>query len=265
MPSRIVATPFIILALIFGAMAFLSEGEWAYWIVPNFIVLAVIYSLHPQIDWYWFEKHPPIMDEHLQKYVERLSSFYRQLNTADQQKFRDRVQLYLIANEYFLRGPEDNLTPPDDLKALFAIPLVELTFREKENWRLKKFERLVLYPTSFPSPNNHDLHAGEIETEDGVIIAALDLAKQWVDRPAQAFPMLHYQIAKAYLWSFMEKRNALQGTLSVEEVEKIGGLTLDELSKYLGEPELDSEALLLAYYYTKPEAFRKVAPNVSIH
>lgn len=262
MPSRFVAAPFIILAVIFGALAFLSDSDWAMWIIPNFIVLAVIYSLHPQIDWYWFEKHPPAMDERLQHNLMGLSIFYRKLDPAHQQKFRDRVQLYLLANEFLLRGPEENITPPDDLKALFAIPLVELTFNELENWRLKKFERLVLYPTSFPSPNNHDLHASEMETEDGVIIAALDLLKLWVDQPQQAFPLMHYEMARAYLWSFMGKRGGLKGQLDWPKLEKIGGMEQAEVVKYLGITEVDEEALGLAYFYTKPDMFQAVAPEV---
>lgn len=245
MPSRVIAAPFILLAILFACLAFFFHRDFAFWIIPNFVVLAVIYSLHPQIDWMWYIRHPPEMDKRLELYVERLSPFYQGLDVAGKKKFLDRVSLYIIANEFILRGIEDNMTPPDDLKALFAVPLVELTFNEEENWRLKKFERLVLYPTSFPSPQNHDLHACEMETEDGVIIIALDLAKRWLDAPTKVFSLIHYQMGMAYLWSFPDKRSALKGKMDEQMLEQKTGMTAEELKQYLGLEKLDWEALAL--------------------
>lgn len=259
MPSRILATPFLIIAIILAAFAYLNDGAGAIWIAPNFIILAVIYSLHPQIDWYWYEKHPPEMDERLLAHVQRLSPFYQQLNQADQKKFRNRVQLYLQANEFLLRGIEDNITPPDDLKALFAIPVVEITFNEVVNWRLKKFERLVLYPTSFPSPNNHELHACEIETEDGVIIVALDLAQIWVDHPAQRFPIMHYAVAQAFLWTFIEKRNQLKQEIEHSTIEQMTGFKEEEIQQIIGSQEIDTAALSLAYYIRSASHINKLS------
>lgn len=189
------------------------------------------------------------MDPRLEAYVRRLSKFYRSQDENGQQKFRDRVQLYMLANEFLLRGPEENKAAPDDLKALFAIPVVEMTFDQEENWRLQKFERLIFYPTSFPSPQHHDLHAGEIETEDGVMIIALDLAKQWIDHPEKTFPLIHYIVAQAYLWSFMEKRKP--EAISWSEIENTTGLSREKIVEIVGLEDVDLQALALAYKTSK--------------
>ena len=243
MPARVLSAPFIILLILFGCLAFFIDGDYAFWIIPNAVILAVIYSLHPHINWMWYERHPPEMDPRLERYVAHLSPFYRGLDTAGQKKFRDRVELYLLANEFLLRGPKDNIQAPDDLKALFAIPVVELTFAEEGNWRLKKFEHLIFYPTSFPSPQDHDLHACEMETEDGVVIVALDLAKRWVDAPDKAFPIMHYQMAQAYLWSFPDKRVGVDERALEDKLKARYGMGEGKLKEYLGLKTVDWSAI----------------------
>ncbi|NNE30307.1 MAG: hypothetical protein HKN16_11770 [Saprospiraceae bacterium] len=243
MPSRFVAAPFILALGFFALLTFYKDGSFAVWMIPFAIVLAVIYALHPQIDWWWYKDHPPRLDKRLEGMIRRLSAFYRGLDVPGKKKFQDRISLYTLANEFLMRGPKENVAAPDDLKVLFAIPVVELTFDQEENWRLKNFQRMIYYPTSFPSPRIHDLHATEMETEDGVILVALDKIKKWVDRPGKAFPLMHYIMARAYLWSFPDKRAKLPEQV---DVQALVGASLEDLKQHLGEPEPDLQAVDLA-------------------
>ena len=258
--SRYIAAPFGLGLVIALTMTFLVSADYSWYIIPCFIALAIVYALHPQLDWWWANKHTPAMDSKLELWINKISPFYRQLNDLDKKKFQDRITLYLMANEYLLRGPEDFGSMPDDLKSLFAVPVVEMTFNQEEGWRLKKFERLILYPQPFPSPNFPTfIHSSEIEVEDGVIIAAISRLMDWVQAPERHFSLLHYEVAKAYMWTFREKINPSSIKFDWNELEAIGGFSEKELQeKIVGLPNIDPVAVLLSYYFTRGEKMKNV-------
>ena len=243
-------------------VTFLVDSSYSLWIVPFVAGLGGLYALHPAVDWWWANKHKPEMDGKLEVWVKTISPFYRELDTDGQKKFRDRIMLYLLANEYLLRSPDDFGAMPDDLKSFFAVPVVEMTFNLEANWRLKRFERMVLYPNKFPSPNHpKHIHASEMETEDGVIIAALSDIIAWSQDQEKKFSLLHYEMAKAFMYSF-PKEEYPSDLASWEVLEKIGGWSESKLSQeIIGLPEIDPMAVAMSYYFTRGDRMKSGAPE----
>ncbi len=246
------------------ALTFLVDSKYALWGVPFFVALGGLYALHPAIDWWWANKHTPPMDSRLEIWIKKISPFYNSLSGVEAQKFRDRITLYLLANEYLLRSPEDFGAMPDDLKTYFAVPAVEMTFKkETEDWRLPKFERMVIYPNKFPSPNFPEhIHASEMETEDGVIIASLNDLNLWSQAPEKRFSILHYEMAKAFLFTYRNEKypNAL---INWELLEKIGGFSEEQLrTEIIGLPNIDPMGVAISYYFTRRERMELEAPEL---
>jgi len=263
MLSRYIGAALGLGLIIATLITFLIDSKYSLWIVPFVAGLGGLYALHPAIDWWWANKHKPEMDPKLEVWIKAISPFYTKLDADDQKKFRDRIMLYLLANEYLLRSPDDFGAMPDDLKSFFAVPLVELTFNRESNWRLKKFERLVLYPNKFPSPNHpRHIHASEMESEDGVIIAALSEIIAWSQNQEKKFSLLHYEMAKAFMFSF-PKEGYPNGLVSWEVLEKIGGWSKEVISNdIVGLPGLDRMAVAITFFFTRGEKMKTIAPSL---
>lgn len=263
MLSRYVGAGLGLGLMIATLVTFFIDSKYSFWIVPFVAGLGGLYALHPAIDWWWANKCEPEMDEKLRVWIRTISPFYRNLDGEDQKKFEDRIMLYLLANEYLLRSPDDFGAMPDDLKSFFAVPVVELTFNREENWRLKKFERLVIYPNKFPSPNHpKHIHASEMETVDGVIIVALSEILAWSQNQEKRFSLAHYEMAKAFMFSF-PKEGYPSGLANWELLEKIGGWSEDQLSKeIIGLPEIDNMAVAICFYFTRSVQLQTESPEL---
>ncbi len=263
MLSRYIAVGMGLGLLIAIMITFLIDSKYSLWIVPFVAGLGGLYALHPAIDWWWANKRKPEMDEKLKVWIRTISPFYRSLDEVDKKKFENRIMLYLLANEYLLRSPDDFGAMPDDLKSFFAVPAVEMTFNRTDNWRLKKFERLVIYPNKFPSPNHpKHIHASEMETVDGVIIAALSELLAWSQNQEQRFSLLHYEMGKAFMFSFPNEGYPID-LVSWEIIEKIGGWSEEQLSKeVIGLPNIDITGVAICFYFTKAERMKSEAPDL---
>jgi len=270
MLSKYIAIPFGIGLVIFGTLAFLVGPQYSKGLIPCFLALAAIYSLHPQIDWWWAQTHPPVMDDKLRVWVRKVSPFYNTLNEAERTKFETRVMLYLMANEFLLKSPKEDGTMPDDLKALFAIPQVELTFfmpdGDNDNWRFKKFERLVFYPHPFPTPNFPTLHHSELETTDGVVIANLQKVISWIQDAGNQFSNLHYEYAKIFLMA-LPKHGLYDALPSMkdfgwEDLEKIFNMDQETIGEHVGLANIDPRAVLIQSFFTKNAQLNAVRPDL---
>ena len=123
------------------------------------IILAGIYVLSPQIDWWYFKKNPPVMPEGMARILRQFYPYYRALNEDLKAAFRNRLMMYLKCVE-FIGKPEKVV--PEDIQMIVAAAITQLTFGLPD-YRLRKFERIVIYPHPFPSPQYKEhLHNSEI-------------------------------------------------------------------------------------------------------
>ncbi|MEO1514562.1 MAG: zinc-dependent peptidase [Bacteroidota bacterium] len=258
MPSRILSAPFVIGLLYCLYQAWENDESYAMYIVPQVLALAVIYILQPQIDWWWYKKRPPELDPPLARMLERFVSFYHHLNLHQKRRFRQRVVLFVMAQDFIAKGFED---VPEDVKYVIAANAVQLTFGQEE-FLFPKFEHLVVYPVPFPSPQFPDRrHASELQEEDGVLMFSAEQLMAGTFQPKRHFNIVLYEYARAFQLSYPSKAYPSYDEFIWEKLEAISGLKEAYIRAYIGLEEIDVSAIAVALFFTRPEQFKAVLPQ----
>ncbi len=258
MPSRIIALPFLVMIAICTFLVMKTDlfGYMNY-ALPPFFALAIIYILQPQIDWYYYKRNPPEMDEQIKRLLIKYSTFYEGLSLENKKRFRDRVCLYSMANEFIPKGIEEI---PSDLKAIVAASVVQLTFG-REDFLLNKFERVILYLQAFPSPQFPEtFHASEIFEEDGVMLFSVEHLNLGFKNPKQYFNVGLHEYAKVFLQSYPLLDYPDLAATHWEELEKISGFSKATIEKFMGLETDELLAVSINYFHSFPQAFKTQLP-----
>lgn len=256
--SKFLSFPFVIVLLV--CLYFVWEGDLSpIYIVPNVIILASIYVLSPHIDWLWYQRNPPEMDGKLRAFLEKVFPYYRNLAPKEKERFRIRVNMYMIATEFMPKAMEN---VPDDIKGLIAANVVMLTFGQKD-YRLPKFERIVVYPHPFPSPQfPKHLHASEIFEEDGVILFSLEQLVPGVARQTQFYNIALHEYAKIFMLSYPENHYPEIDAATAEKLEIISDFKNIKVQDFIGLPMHEPSLLAINYFFTFPLKFKNELPEI---
>ena len=258
MLSRLIALPFVLGACIALYLTWETDESYALYIIPMALSLAVIYILQPQIDWWWYKRKPPELDLPLIRLLDQHFPFYQKLSPALKIRFRQRMVLYMLANDYIGKGFE---VVPEDVKGMLAANVVMITFGQ-EDFLLNKFERIVVYPHPFPSPQHpRHLHACEHFEEDGVILFSAEHLIAGILQSTKYFNTGLYEYARVYQSSYPEKPYPVFDEFIWGKIEAICGFSKEGLEKYIGLPEIEALAICIALYFIYPEKVRQLMPN----
>ena len=259
MLSRYLAIPFLLGTAVVLILALLVDSQYSVWIIPQVVVLAILYVLSPQIDWWYYKRRPPQMPAVMEQVLDKYFAYYRNLNIEAKKHFRNRLMMYFHAVE-FIGKPESNV--PDDMKMMTAANLIQLTFG-LEDYRLSKFERIVLYPHPFPSPQFPEhLHNSEIYEEDGVLLFSGEHLISAFRFPKQYFNLALHEYAKGYMLSYPNKPFPQNDDELWKKISLIGTYNKEQLEKYIGLPEVDSVAVSIVCFFTFPKIFQGQLPEL---
>jgi hypothetical protein len=256
--SRYFYIPFVIAAVSFLLTTAITKNyDYALYAVPCVVALAVIYILSPQIDWWWYQKHPPELPGMVRHLINTNSAFYQNLSAVEKTRFRNRMAMYMEANEFMAQGME---SAPPDVKGIVAASAVQLTFGH-EDYLLNPFEHIVIYPHPFPSPQHpEEWHACEHFEEDGVIMFSAEQLVPGFLEPQRFLNLGLYEYARV----FMHRNPALRFPQITEEhwpaLEAISNFPKDKTIKYIGLHEIDLTALAVVYFYDFEEKFKAMLP-----
>ena len=142
MPARILYIPFGLLALFLLYLSWEVSEEYAYWLPAPVIVLSVIYVLSPQINWWWYVRHTPELEDPFRRLLLNKHPYYARLSLEDKKVFRQRVFLFRLAQDFMPQGWE---SVPVDVQTILYIQAVTLTFRWG-SFLLPPYERVVVSP-----------------------------------------------------------------------------------------------------------------------
>ncbi len=163
------------LALVLGTilaigiyLTFQVNQSYGFLIIVSGILLAALYMLSPQVEWWWAQRHPPAPNPNMIKFLNEHFDYFRQLNGADKDKFLLRLNYFIMAREFRAMIGDDVPVP---LQTMIAAEGVRTTFG-LEDYLLESHERVVVYPHPFPSPDHKKLHHSETNHEDGVLVFA---------------------------------------------------------------------------------------------
>ncbi len=259
MPTRILALPLVILALVFLYLTWEVDESYSTYIVVPVLLLALVYVFSPQIDWWWYSKHPPQLDAKVQLLFQKQHAFYQSLSPEKKQLFRDRVALYMRAVEFM---PKVMPEVPEDIKAILASCAVQLTLN-REEFLLPKFENVVVYPHPFPSPQfPEQFHPSEIYEEDGVLLFAADYLIKGFMQPQHFYHVGLHEYAKVFALHYPNLNWPELKEDTWPALEKISGVSQEKLLKYVSLDTLDPRPVSIVYFFIFPQRFSEVLPDI---
>ena len=146
--ARLLLIPFGLGALMMLYLTWEVHEGYAPYIIPFVLVMAVIYVFAPQINWWWYNRNPPELDAPLRQLFLEKMPFYQALNQGEQERFRQRMALYIMGNEFM---PQSMESVPEDIKGIIALNATRMTFGLPDIL-MEKFEKFIICPSWFPSP-----------------------------------------------------------------------------------------------------------------
>lgn len=259
MLSKILLIPLGIGAIVFLYLAWQVDSGYAIWIVPFVVLIAGVYVMGPQLDWWSANKKPPELDERLRKMLHDHLPFYQHLSLEGKKRFRERMALFMLAHDYSHMVAEE---VPEDLKAIIAANAVQLTFGQ-EDFLLEKFEKVIIYPHPFPSPQFPEhFHVSETFEEDGVVLFTDQNLMRGFLQPQQFFNIGLHEFAQVFIVSYPERPYPQLDDTIWEYLPAISGYSKDKLQHWMGLPYLDPLPVSMVYFFTHSERFKQVLPDL---
>lgn len=240
MLSRFLYPPLVLILIVLLYLLWEVDDRFSWYLIPVVILLAMVYILSPQIDFWWSKRYPPDLDPPLRRLLER-SPFYSRLAPENRKKFRDRVALFMQAKDFKGQNLE---SIPEDIKAVVAAAGVQVTF-DREEYLLPAYETIIFYPHPFPSPQfPQHWHISEIFDEDGVILLSAEHVLRGFLEPKRYFNVALYEMARAASRNYPDFKLP---DIGWSEIEIKTGIKKADLIKYHGLPELEPGAVSLCF------------------
>ena len=257
--SRILSAPFLILGIGFLYLTWEVGSDYSWYIIPCVIILAVIYIMSPQIDWWWAKRNPPDVDEKLRAMVHSKSAFYQRLSAEDKTYFRRRMALFLMSKEFM---PQAFDTVPEDIKAMIAAAAIQVTFG-KADFVMEPFDKVVVYPDAFPSPKYpRDRHSVEVFAEDGVsLLSAKHVAHSFLE-PETYYPVAIHNFVQVFLSKYPSLDYPDEPANAWDKIEAISSFDEERIKKFIGLPIIDAYTVLLSCFFAYPRAFDAELPEL---
>jgi len=260
--ANLLALPFVFGALTCLYLAWSVDNKFAPYMIPFLIVGAAIYIMSPQINWWWYSKNLPKLSEGLTKMLKRFCLFYQNLSAADKRKFEGRVGLFRMGTNWTPIGWPDDELPPD-VELVLAAQAVTLTFH-RDTFLFPAFEKVIIYPKTFPSPEHPYPHSSELYVEDGCLIFAAEHLMRAYFNPGQLYQVGLHEYAKAFVLAYpAEAWPALNGENVWQDLETASGMSREHAENVVGLSGLDALPVAIHHYFMFPMAFKKAFPEAS--
>jgi hypothetical protein len=269
-PWQIAAAPFGITALIALYLTIKADGEGVSIIilVAATIIFAVIYVMNPQINYWWWERSPPPLAPQAERILADYCAFYRPLSAELKQRFRNRVALYVLGNNFMrpvhpsaMDADEMRVQVPEDLKIAVAASAVQVSFG-KPKFLTTKFEHIVLYPHPFPSPQFEQMHTCEIFAPDGVVMFDANTLMAGFNQPRQIFSIGLYEMARIFKMETPSVSTPIFDKNTFETLKKISGIGREQITAVVGLIDLDDFAVAAYYFFTFSKEFQTALPDL---
>jgi hypothetical protein len=252
--------PFLIAAGVILYFLFFEDREaWYPYLIPLAVILAGIYAYHPRIDYWWHKRQAPSLPEPVKKLVHAGSKYYQGLDEAMQQKFLDRLSLFMNHKAFYIMLKEKEAMP-EDMKALIGTCAITLGMQE-ESYFFDKYDYYIAYQHPFPTPEKRYLHSVELNHEDGVMIFNIDQLFQSMILRNGAFNIGLYAFAEAFLLMNPLSELAQAPEPDPGKMPKEGANSLENIIVQIGYREIYFKAVLTALYFDEPVLLEQHYPE----
>jgi len=259
MLSKIISFPFAIGLFTVIYLIWERGTHYAIYMVPFIVMLAVIYVLSPQIDWWWYKRRPPEIYPQLKQMFSQRLPFYKKLSPRNKQRFEHRVMMYMLANEFM---PQLMESVPMDIEAIAAANVVQLTFGVKD-YRMSKFEHIVICPGPFPSPQYPEhTHVSEIYAEDKSILFSMDHLVHGTINAKKNYNIGMHEYARVFLRCHPNKSYPTLPDDIWQQLETISGFTETYIRQHIGRPDVKALPTSMVLFFIFPEKFKAQLPEI---
>ncbi len=259
-PATIAIAPFVAATLASLYFAWGNEGKTALWIIPFFVISAVIYTMSPQIDWWWYDRNPPKLEDKMIGLIERYSAVYHTFSESEKKLFLARTALITLTKNYMPMGGMESV--PSDIEVWIAAHLAALTLKKEKGFEIEAYENVVVYPKLFPSPQ-HPLvfHASEIFEEDGVVMLGIEPMLRGITLPNQYYNVVLHEWIKVYLEQ--EKPAFVYPIDDIgEQLSQISGYNQEHIESCIGLACDDIRAISIHHFFQFQSNFKQHLPNL---
>lgn len=263
MPSRIIAAPLLLLAILFGYLTYEYGEHYAYGLVFVVVLLVLSYVFAPQFNWWWWMHYPPDLPKSLHLPIER-TPFYQRLSEADQRIFRRRVFLFSQAQIF---RPQAIKEVTEDVKTAIATAAVQVNFH-RQDFLYPDYENIIVYLHPFPSPRYPDhMHASEVfedEHGNGLIFSVEHILRSFLE-PASYYNVGIHEYAYLLIKTSPEVEFPDIGKEHLAALERISGFNHEKLLEYIGLEEIDLQQVTIHHYLVFRERFAVILPDLLEH
>lgn len=261
MPANRLALLLLIPAFSLIYLAWTRNPHLAPFMIPFLVAAVAVYVLGPQINWWWYSTFPPRPNPTLQALMNLKIPEYPRLSPKQQQAFCHRVFMFKMGQDWTPIGFPEN-TLPAEVKTAISAQAVRLCLHKKD-FLFPKFEKVIVYPLPFPSPNFPPLHAGEINREDGCILLSARETLAAFANPTQYFNIALYEYAKIYCTTYPDDAATLTA-LQVNHtmLEHCSQIHSAVIVRYTACANPSLEALLIHHYFAFNPNLNRLYPTI---
>lgn len=260
MPFQYIVAPFAIwLAIVFWLWYDVDE-RYAPWGIPPALILAILIVSRRQINWWWYNRHPPELDEPIRRLLETTHTFYKNLFPNEQARFRRQVVMYVLYHQIKGIGLDEL---PNDLRAAVAIKAVTVAFYTNDPL-LKAYDPVFIYGHPFPTPRFNDFHTLELDTQDNAIILSAPQLMAGTINPRIYYDTGLHVFAEAFKHAHPEFSFPEFVAEDWTKLERIGGFVKHKVLSAIGltEKEVPLWPVSAVTYFHFPTAFRAHWPEM---
>jgi len=249
--------PFALIAALFLGLAWTVDEGYSIYFVPFLVIAALIFILSPQINWWWYSRHPLDLSPELRALLERGSGFYRRLPPSEQRRFRGRVTLFQMGTDWEpLAFPEESM--PQDVQMAIATQAVTLTFG-REEFLFDKFEKVIVFPRPFPTPEHPYDHASELHVSDGCLLFSAEQVMLAFVQPQNWFNVALHEYAKAFILKYPEAPwPDFSGDGVWEKLAAVSGMPREHVESVIGLAGVDALPVAIHHFIQFPDRFASV-------
>lgn len=191
--ARLLIVPFALFTLIGLYVSWEVSTDYSWMIIIGVILVALAHVFSPQVNWWWYTRHPLDLDPEMKAFLERFDLYYKDLGPVAKTRFRQRIALFQMGNEFMPQGWD---AVPDDIQVVIGAAAVKVRF-EEDNLLYSNCEKIVVYPTAFPSPlHQQEWHSSEWFSEDGVVLFAAETLMTGVMHPTRQLDLAVYEYCR---------------------------------------------------------------------
>ncbi len=259
--TSLISLPFVIAAFYYGYLTFVLDDPNTY--IYFFIVILITIVLHvflPQIDYYWYSKHPQRLQTKEQEILRLTSTYYNSLSEEEKMIFENRVYIFMRAKEFkWVREEQKDL--PIDMKLIIAANAIQLTLR-KEDFLYDKYDYYFAYNHPFPTPKMKFLHSVEVNHEDKVAIFNIEKLIQAQNVNNKIFNIGLFAFAEIFL-----KLNDSLSFVSIDknqfwhDMEEVSGISKDSVISHIGYEPKSLYPVMITIFFMFPKSFEALLPK----